>query len=101
MTRAFGVDRSVWRRQRMVRCWSATTARGRFGELLTPGNKQLAVEETRMNRITRATCLASFTLVAVALSQAQLADKKALTLQIAKQVAAAAEQAAAANHNHM
>jgi glc operon protein GlcG len=37
----------------------------------------------------------------VTVSQAQLADKKALTLAIAKQVAAAAEQAAAANHNHM
>jgi len=48
-----------------------------------------------------AACLARLSLVATVLSQAQLADKKALTLQIAKQVAAAAEQAATANHNHM
>jgi glc operon protein GlcG len=48
-----------------------------------------------------AACLAGLSLVATVLSQAQLADKKALTLQIAKQVAAAAEQAATANHNHM
>ncbi len=54
-----------------------------------------------MNRMKRAVCLAGLALVASAASRAQLADKKALTLQIAKQVAAAAEQAAAANHNHM
>jgi glc operon protein GlcG len=48
-----------------------------------------------------AACVAGLSLVATVLSQAQLADKKALTLQIAKQVAAAAEQAATANHNHM
>jgi glc operon protein GlcG len=46
-------------------------------------------------------CLAGLALTIVAPSQAQLADKKALTLQIAKQVAAAAEQQAAANHLHM
>ena len=54
-----------------------------------------------MNRMKTAACLAGLSLVATVLSQAQLADKKALTLQIAKQVAAAAEQAATANHNHM
>ena len=54
-----------------------------------------------MNSMRRAACLTGLALVTAALSQAQLADKKALTLQIAKQVAAAAEQAAAANHNHM
>jgi glc operon protein GlcG len=54
-----------------------------------------------MNRMKRAVCLAGLALVTGAASRAQLADKKALTLQIAKQVAAAAEQAAAANHNHM
>jgi glc operon protein GlcG len=54
-----------------------------------------------MNSMQRAACLTGLALVTTALSQAQLADKKALTLQIAKQVAAAAEQAAAANHNHM
>jgi glc operon protein GlcG len=57
--------------------------------------------EERMNRTKRVACLVGLSLLATALSQAQLADKKALTLQIAKQVAAAAEQAAAANHNHM
>jgi glc operon protein GlcG len=46
-------------------------------------------------------CLAGLAAMVVTVSQAQLADKKALTLAIAKQVAAAAEQAAAANHNHM
>jgi glc operon protein GlcG len=46
-------------------------------------------------------CLAALAAMVVTVSQAQLADKKALTLAIAKQVAAAAEQAAAANHNHM
>jgi glc operon protein GlcG len=59
------------------------------------------MEETRMNRMKRAACLTALLLAASAVSQAQLADKKALTLQIARQVAAAAEQAAAANHNHM
>ena len=55
-----------------------------------------------MNRMKRAAaCVAGLSLAAIALSHAQLADKKALTLQIAKQVAAAAEQAATANHNHM
>jgi glc operon protein GlcG len=55
-----------------------------------------------MNRMKRAAaCVAGLSLAATALSQAQLADKKALTLQIATQVAAAAEQAATANHNHM
>ena len=54
-----------------------------------------------MNRMKRVACLAGFALMAGTLSQAQLADKKALTLQIARQVAAAAEQAAVANHNHM
>jgi len=54
-----------------------------------------------MNRMKRAACLAGLSLLATALSQAQLADKKALTLPIAKQVAGAAEQAATANHNHM
>jgi len=54
-----------------------------------------------MNRMKRVACLAGFALMAGTLSQAQLADKKALTLQIAKQVVAAAEQAAVANHNHM
>jgi len=54
-----------------------------------------------MNRMKRMACLAGFALMAGTLSQAQLADKKALTLQIAKQVVAAAEQAAIANHNHM
>jgi glc operon protein GlcG len=54
-----------------------------------------------MNWMKRAACVAGLALVASAASQAQLADKKALTLQIAKQVAAAAEQAATANHNHM
>ena len=54
-----------------------------------------------MNRMKPLACLAGFALMAGTLSQAQLADKKALTLQIAKQVVAAAEQAAVANHNHM
>ena len=54
-----------------------------------------------MNRMKWVGCLAGFALMAGTLSQAQLADKKALTLQIAKQVVAAAEQAAVANHNHM
>ncbi len=54
-----------------------------------------------MNRMKRAACVAGLSLATIALSHAQLADKKALTLQIAKQVAAAAEQAATANHNHM
>jgi hypothetical protein len=54
-----------------------------------------------MNLLKRAAWLAGLALVAIAPSQAQLADKKALTLQIAKQVAAAAEQQAAANHLHM
>ncbi len=54
-----------------------------------------------MNRMKRVACLAGFALMAGTLAQAQLADKKALTLQIAKQVVAAAEQAAVANHNHM
>ena len=54
-----------------------------------------------MKRMKAAACVAGLSLVATVLSQAQLADKKALTLQIAKQVAAAAEQAATANHNHM
>jgi glc operon protein GlcG len=55
-----------------------------------------------MNRTKRAAaCVAGLSLAATALSQAQLADKKALTLQIVRQVAAAAEQAATANHNHM
>ena len=54
-----------------------------------------------MNRMKRVACLAGFAMMAGGLSQAQLADKKALTLQIAKQVVAAAEQAAVANHNHM
>jgi glc operon protein GlcG len=54
-----------------------------------------------MNVMKRAACVAGLSLAATILSQAQLADKKALTLQIAKQVAAAAEQAAVANHNHM
>ncbi len=46
-------------------------------------------------------CLAGLALASVAPAHAQLADKKALTMQIAKQVAAAAEQQAAANHLHM
>jgi glc operon protein GlcG len=54
-----------------------------------------------MDLLKRAACLAGSAVVVVGFSQAQLVDKKALTLQIAKQVAAAAEQAAAANHNHM
>ena len=54
-----------------------------------------------MNRMKQLAWLAGFALMAGTLAQAQLADKKALTLQIAKQVAAAAEQAAVANHNHM
>jgi glc operon protein GlcG len=54
-----------------------------------------------MNRMKRVACLAGFALMAGTLSQAQLADKKALTLQIGKQVVTAAEQAAVANHNHM
>jgi glc operon protein GlcG len=54
-----------------------------------------------MNLLKRAAWLAGLALLAVVPSQAQLADKKALTLQIAKQVAAAAEQQAAANHLHM
>jgi glc operon protein GlcG len=57
--------------------------------------------EERMNGTKRAACLVGLLLVATALSQAQLADKKALTLQIARQVATAAEQAAVANHNQM
>jgi hypothetical protein len=43
----------------------------------------------------RAACVAGLSLVATALSQAQLADKKALTLQITEQVGAVAEQAGA------
>jgi glc operon protein GlcG len=54
-----------------------------------------------MNKMKRVACLAGLALMAGTLLQAQLADKKALTLQIAKQVVAAAEQAAVANHNHM
>jgi glc operon protein GlcG len=54
-----------------------------------------------MNRTKRVACLAGFAVMTGTLSQAQLADKKALTLQIAKQLVAAAEQAAVANHNHM
>jgi glc operon protein GlcG len=54
-----------------------------------------------MNKMKQLACLAGFAMMAGTLSQAQLADKKALTLQIAKQVVAAAEQAAVANHNHM
>jgi glc operon protein GlcG len=54
-----------------------------------------------MKLLRRTACLAGLAAMVVTASQAQLADKKALTLQIAKQVAAAAEQAAAANHNHM
>jgi glc operon protein GlcG len=54
-----------------------------------------------MDWMKRVACLAGFALMAGTLSQGQLADKKALTLQIAKQVVAAAEQAAVANHNHM
>src|ERR1700728_3133919 len=54
-----------------------------------------------MDLLKRMACLTGLALVAVGFSQAQLADKKALTLQIAKQVAAAAEQQAAANHLHM
>jgi glc operon protein GlcG len=46
-------------------------------------------------------CLVGLALTMILPSQGQLADKKALTLQIAKQVAAAAEQQAAANHLHM
>ena len=45
--------------------------------------------------------LAGLVVSAIVPMQAQLADKKALTLQIAKQIAAAAEQQAAANHLHM
>ena len=54
-----------------------------------------------MNRMKRVACLAGFAVMTGTLSQAQLADKKALTLQIAKQVVAVAEQVAVANHNHM
>jgi len=54
-----------------------------------------------MNLVKRTACLAGLTAMVTISLQAQLADKKALTLQIAKQVAAAAEQAATANHNHM
>jgi glc operon protein GlcG len=54
-----------------------------------------------MNVMKRAACVAGLSLMATALLPAQLADKKALTLQIARQVSAAAEQAATANHNHM
>jgi glc operon protein GlcG len=54
-----------------------------------------------MNVMKRAACVAGLSLMATALLAEQLADKKALTLQIARQVAAAAEQAATANHNHM
>jgi glc operon protein GlcG len=54
-----------------------------------------------MGWLRRSACLAGLAAVAVTASQGQLADKKALTLQIAKRVAAAAEQAAAANHNQM
>jgi len=54
-----------------------------------------------MNLAKRAACLIGLALAAIAPSHAQLADKKALTLQIAKQVAAAAEQQAAASHLHM
>jgi glc operon protein GlcG len=53
-----------------------------------------------MNLLKRVVCWSAVVLVA-ATSQAQLADKKALTLQIARQVAAAAEQAATANHFRM
>jgi glc operon protein GlcG len=54
-----------------------------------------------MNWIRRAACVTGVGFLLAASSQGQLADKKALTLQIAKQVAAAAEQAAVANHNQM
>jgi glc operon protein GlcG len=54
-----------------------------------------------MNWIRRAACVTGVGFLLVGSSQGQLADKKALTLQIAKQVAAAAEQAAVANHNQM
>jgi glc operon protein GlcG len=50
---------------------------------------------------TRIACWAGLAAMAVGPAQAQLADKKALTLPIAKQIAAAAEQAAVANKNHM
>jgi glc operon protein GlcG len=50
---------------------------------------------------TRIACWAGLAAMAVGAAQAQLADKKALTLPIAKQIAAAAEQAAVANKNHM
>jgi len=53
-----------------------------------------------MNSLKRVACWSAAALV-VASSQAQLADKKALTLQIARQVVAAAEQTATANHFHM
>ena len=53
-----------------------------------------------MNLLKRVACWSAAALV-VASSQAQLADKKALTLQIARQVVAAAEQTATANHFHM
>ena len=46
-------------------------------------------------------CIAALASMTVAPAQGQLADKKALTMQIAKQVAAAAEQQAIANHLHM
>jgi glc operon protein GlcG len=54
-----------------------------------------------MKLLGRTACLTGLAVMAVTVLHGQLADKKALTLQIAKQVAAAAEQAAAANHNHM
>jgi glc operon protein GlcG len=54
-----------------------------------------------MNWIRRAACVTGVGFLLAASSQGQLADKKALTLQIAKQVAAAAEQAAVADHNQM
>jgi hypothetical protein len=43
-----------------------------------------------MDLLKRTACLTGLSVVAVGFSQAQLADKKALTLQIGKQVAAAA-----------
>jgi glc operon protein GlcG len=49
----------------------------------------------------RAACWAGWAAIAISACEAQLADKKALTLPIAKQIAAAAEQAAVANHNPM
>jgi glc operon protein GlcG len=54
-----------------------------------------------MNTWKRTGCWAALMATSVIASQAQLAEKKALTLDIAKQIAAAAEQAAVANHNSM